>query len=177
MERQTIRLTGAGAHHTAAISSMGLDHPEGTIYRQGKDWCNHQVCRHDTFSLVAQESRLTAADDFGYTRQEDYIKVNFWLSGRHTTVLDGFGQRDHERPELFITSGPWEMTKMDVIHRDTQTAVVALCLLPAFFPDHNKTYPISQIAEAVGYGQHCNFSTAFRNYYGCTPQRARDKRP
>lgn len=35
------------------------------------------------------------------------------------------------------------------------------------------TRAIIQIAEAVGYRHPCNFSTAFRAYYGCTPQRVR----
>lgn len=36
-------------------------------------------------------------------------------------------------------------------------------------------YSIAQVAEAVGYKQACNFSTAFREYYGCTPNAVRSR--
>jgi AraC-like DNA-binding protein len=136
MYKQTYGPIDAGNHNTSLISRLGLESPEGIISRQGRDWVRHQVCRHDTFSLVVAESHCASADDIGYTRQEDYIKVNFWLSGRHTTVLDGFGQHEHDQPEVFITSGPLEMIKVDVLKRETQIAVVALCLLRDFFPVH-----------------------------------------
>ena len=105
MQTQTYRPKDAGIHNTAVVSTMGLDCPEGLIYQRGRDWLRHQVCRHDTFFMVAAESYCASEDDIGYTRQEDYVKVNFWLSGRHTTILDGFGQHEHDRPEVFITSG------------------------------------------------------------------------
>jgi AraC-like DNA-binding protein len=117
------------------IRNMGLEHPEGTYTARGKDWLRHQVCRDDTFSLVAAECHVTDTL-IEHTRQQDYIKINFWLSGKHTTVLDGFGQHTHDRPEVFITSGPWEMIKVDVINKETQMACVALCLLPNFFSAH-----------------------------------------
>ena len=136
MEKQTYRPKDAGPHNTALISTMGLEYPDGMIYRRGRDWARQQVCRHDTFSLVVLESFYTGTDDIGYTKQEDYIKVNFWLSGKHTTVLDGFGQHEHSRPEVFITSGPQEMLKVDVLNRETQIAAVCLCLRRDFFPVH-----------------------------------------
>lgn len=36
-------------------------------------------------------------------------------------------------------------------------------------------YSIAQIGEVVGYKQACNFSTAFREYFGCTPNTAQSK--
>jgi hypothetical protein len=90
-----------GPHNTGVIRNMGLEQPEGTFSCHGKDWLRHQACRHDTFSLVALETSRTRIDNIGYTRQEDCIKINSWLTSRHTTVLDGFGQHDHDRSEVF----------------------------------------------------------------------------
>lgn len=137
MKKQLYRPTDVAPHNTTVIRTMGLDHPEQSSRpRQGWDWRNYQVCRHDTFSLMALEGHHAGVDQIGYTRQEDYIKVSFWLSGKHTTILDGFGQYEHERPEVFITSGPWEMVKVDVLNRNSQFAAVALCVLRDFFPLH-----------------------------------------
>jgi AraC-like DNA-binding protein len=136
MKRQAYRPKDAGAHNTDVIASMGVASPETTAFRRGRDWVRHQVCRHSGFSLVALESYQAASESIGYTRQEGYIKINFWLGGKHTTVLDGYGQYDHDRPEIFITSVPRDMLKVDVLNRDTHTACVALCLLPEFFPVH-----------------------------------------
>jgi AraC-like DNA-binding protein len=113
---------------------MGVDHPEGTSLQQGRTWLKHHVCRHDTFSLVAIEAYYAGADRIGYTRQDDYIKLSFWLSGRHTTVLDGYGQHDHDGPEIFLTAGPSDMVKVDMMRRDSPFSIVSLCLLPDFFP-------------------------------------------
>jgi AraC family transcriptional regulator, transcriptional activator of the genes for pyochelin and ferripyochelin receptors len=82
--------------------------------------------------LHVSESRFTA-DSLGYTRQERYVKANFWLRGAHTTVLDGFGQYEHKRPEVFLTSAPCESLKIDAIKADVQIASVSVCFLPQFF--------------------------------------------
>jgi AraC family transcriptional activator of pyochelin receptor len=37
-------------------------------------------------------------------------------------------------------------------------------------------HAISRVAEAVGYAHACNFSTAFQNYFGCSPQKSRNSR-
>jgi transcriptional regulator GlxA family with amidase domain len=37
----------------------------------------------------------------------------------------------------------------------------------------DEEYTVNRIAEAVGFGHPCNFSTAFHTYFGCTPQKAR----
>jgi len=58
------------------------------------------------------------------------------LGGRHSTVLDGYGQYEHDRPEVFVTSTPRNVIKVDVLNRDTNTACVAVCLVPEFFPVH-----------------------------------------
>lgn len=136
MKKQIYRPKDIGPHNTSLISTLGLDHPEGIYHRQGRNWGAHQVCRDETFSLVALEGYRAGPDSIGYTKQEDYIKVNFWLSGRHTTVLDGYGQLEHDRPEVFITSGPRDMIKMDLMGGDSQYAAVALCVLRDFFPVH-----------------------------------------
>src|SRR5579871_1455546 len=121
-------------HNTCALSTMGLEQPE-MVRRAGKDWQRAQVCRHPHFILNAWESYLTH-ESIEYTRQEHYIKLNFWLAGKHTTVLDGFGQHDHERPEVFLTAGPWDMVKVDICNRQAQVASLALCVLKDFFPIH-----------------------------------------
>jgi AraC-like DNA-binding protein len=121
--------------NTCVIRELGLDRPEGTFSRHGRDWFRHQACRQDYFVLNSLESYSTA-EWVGYTRQEDYVKINFWLGGRHTTVLNGFGEHQHDRPEVFITSGPVDMVKVDLHSSDAHIASVALCLLPQFFQAH-----------------------------------------
>lgn len=118
------------------LSTLGVSNPQGTSQRQGKNWSRHQACHQGSFTLVALESHHTGAPSVGYTDQEDYIKVNFWLSGRHTTGLTGYGEREHDRPEVFITCGPPDMIKVDMLNADTHIAAVALCLLSDFFPQH-----------------------------------------
>jgi AraC-like DNA-binding protein len=135
MNKQIYRPRELTAQSSIQIRSMGFDNLEGAYSRQGKNWNKYQVCRHDSFVLVAAEA-YSDTQHIGFTRLEDYIKVNFWLSGRHTTVLDGFGQYDHDRPEGFLTSGPWDMVKVDVRNADTQSEIVALCILREFFPFH-----------------------------------------
>jgi hypothetical protein len=73
---------------------------------------------------MALERYQTGNDFVWYFRQEDYIKVKFWLSGKRTTILNGYGQYAHEGPEIIVTAAPWEMIKVDVLNRDTRTAIV-----------------------------------------------------
>lgn len=134
LKKQIYRPKHIGPRDVASVRSLGLDHPEGTSYRQGKDWGRYQACHQDTFSLVAMEIHRAATESISCTKLEEYIKVNFWLSGRHTTVLGDYGQHDHDRPEIFITAGPLEMIKTDVLIPGTPVALVALCLLRDFFP-------------------------------------------
>jgi AraC-like DNA-binding protein len=82
-----------------------------------------------------------SAESVGYTRQENYIKINFWLSGKHTTVLDGFGQNEHDRPQVLITAGPQEMVKVDLFARDTQIESVAFCMRREFFAETMRVDP------------------------------------
>lgn len=121
--------------NTIAISALGLGQPEGTSRRQGRNFERQQVCRGDNFLLNAFE-RYDSTELIGYTQQEDYIKINFWLSGKHTTILDGYGQHDHDRPEVFVTAGPRELIKVDLCSRDTRVSSLAICLLRDFFPVH-----------------------------------------
>jgi AraC-like DNA-binding protein len=143
LKKQLVRPRGVASDHSISIRNMGLDSSNDQAFQRGRDLLRHQVCRQDTFSLVALE-RYSANDDIGDTRQEDYVKINFWLSGKHTTVLDGFGQFEHDGPEVFITSGPHDMIKTDILNRDTHVACVALCLLPQFFPTQ-MGLPIDQL--------------------------------
>jgi AraC-like DNA-binding protein len=136
MKRQTYLVKDLGPHNTSFIRTLGLDYPQGIDHRQGRHWHQYQVCHQDTFSLVAIEGCDEGRDSISYTKQEDYLKINFWLSGKHTTVLDGFGEHEHDRPEVFITCGPWDMIKMDIVNRESQMAAVALCVLRDFFPVH-----------------------------------------
>lgn len=122
-----------GPHNTIVVRTLGLDQPDGIFFRQGRDWRKHQVLRHDKVLLSVLEG-YQAAQSIAYTRQEDYLKVNFWLGGKHTTVLDGFGQFEHDRPEVFITAGPLDMLKVDMCGGNAQIASVAVCLQRDFFP-------------------------------------------
>jgi len=122
-------------HNTVALSTMGIAQPAEVCRHQGKDWERSQVCRHEHYVINALES-FTANESIGYTRQENYIKINFWLSGKHTTVLDGYGQHDHERPEVFVTAGPPDLVKIDLCNRNAQVSSLALCVLRDFFPVH-----------------------------------------
>jgi len=137
IKKQTYGCRQMAESNTALLSNLGLDRPDGIYYRQGKSWSRYQVCRDDTFALVAVE-RYCATDDetISYTKQEDYIKINFWLNGKHTTVLDGFGQHDHDRPEVFITAGPLDLVKIDVLSPESHVASVSLSVKREFFPVH-----------------------------------------
>lgn len=121
-------------HNTVLLRTLGLDHPpEGLCDRAGKAWQKQQVIRQQGYFLSILEGYKNT-ESVSYTRQENYIKFTFWLGTRHTTVLDGYGQQEHDRPEIFLTSGPEDMVKVDLWSRDTFMASVALCLLPEFFP-------------------------------------------
>jgi AraC-like DNA-binding protein len=135
MKSQTFfpRPSDLQAHNTVVVRTLGLDSPDGRYFQRGKAWHRQQVLRDDGFLVNVLEGYNTRGS-IGYTRQEEYVKVNFWLGGRHTTVLDGYGQHDHDRPEVFITAGPWEMVKVDLCGRDTPIAAVAVCLKRDFFP-------------------------------------------
>jgi AraC-like DNA-binding protein len=119
-------------HNTIALRTFGLQEPE-VCRSEGRDWERSQVCRDDHCVINALEC-FSAQESIGYTYQQDYIKINFWLSGRHTTVLDGYGQHDHERPEIFITAGPPDLVKVDLTNRETHATSLAICVLPDFFP-------------------------------------------
>jgi AraC-like DNA-binding protein len=122
-------------HNTVALSTLGIEQPAEVCRRDGKDWERSQVCRHEHYVLNALES-FTTRESVGYTRQENYIKINFWLSGKHTTVLNGYGQHEHDRPEVFITAGPLDLVKVDLCNRNTHVASLAVCLVRDFFPVH-----------------------------------------
>jgi AraC-like DNA-binding protein len=117
------------------LSTLACDSPEEISYHRGRDRNLFQACRYDNFSLVVGERR-SCTDDVDYTKLDGYIKINFWLGGRHTTVLDGFGQHEHDRPDLFIVSTPQDAIKVDLYNQDTLVSAVALCVLPEFFPTH-----------------------------------------
>jgi AraC-like DNA-binding protein len=143
MKKQTFFPRNIPQQDIALISTMGLNQPVGgyshypawSEQRRGKDWSRRQICRHRTFSLVTSESyRATAGATF-YTQWENHIKVNFRLRGRSSTILDGLGQEEHERPEAFIICSPPETLKVDVLSAGTPTVSVALCVLPEFFPE------------------------------------------
>jgi len=126
------------------ISTMGTDvaaddsryHPAWSSAKAGKSWAWHQVVRQDCFSMMACEGYQAEATAAIYTRWERYIKVNFLLCGRQTTILNGVEEYVHDQPELFIVSGPPGMLKIDVDQGGTRNASVALCLLPEFFAQH-----------------------------------------
>jgi hypothetical protein len=130
------------------IGDMGLErptagfrqHPEWICHRHGKDWIWRQVCRQETFSLIAGESCNNRVRPT-YTKWEDYIKITFALSGQYTTVLDGFGQCEHDRPQVCIMSAPRDRIKVDLLKGGVHSAVVALCLRPDFFPVHLSIAP------------------------------------
>ena len=129
-----LRRTDMQAHNTVSIRTMGLEQPELSFHR-GDAWQRSQICRGQHYVLNALESFGTD-EEVTYTYQEDYIKINFWLSGKHTTVLDGFGEHEHDRPEIFITAGPRDMVKVDMCSRNAQVTSLSVCLLPDFFPVH-----------------------------------------
>lgn len=143
MKKQTFFPRNIPKQDIALISTMGLNgatgeyshYPEWSEQRRGADWSRRHICRHRTFSLVASEGYRAAAHATVYTQWENHIKVNFRLRGRLTTILDGFGQEEHDRPEAFITCSPPETLKVDVLSAGTPTAAVALCVLPEFFPE------------------------------------------
>ena len=124
------------ARDTTLLRDFGRGLGTGISTRVGRDWTKHQVVRDETFSLCILERYVSNDDIVGYTKQEDYVKVNFWLSGRHTTILEGFGEYAHHRPEVFITAGPSEMIKIDQLRHDTTVTSVALCMRRDFLRLH-----------------------------------------
>lgn len=121
--------------NTVVLRTLGLEDPERGFSRQGKNWQKHQVVRQDNFFLSILEA-YESSGSINYCRQEDFIKINFWVGGKHTTILNGFVQHEHDRPEVFITAGPREMLKIDISGREARLASVAICLRRDFFPTH-----------------------------------------
>src|SRR5579871_2868321 len=102
-----------------ALRTLGTDHPPGGLReRSGRTWQTQQVVRQPAYFLSILEG-YRCAESVSYTKQENFIKFTFWLGGRHTTVLDGYGQHEHDQPEIFLTSGPHDMVKVDLWSRDT----------------------------------------------------------
>jgi len=101
---------------------------------------------HDLFTLHVAE--YTLAEESVYnTYQEHYIKFNFLLSRpKSMTVLDGFGEYDHNGPEIFITAGPQDMRKIDLNPKGVYRNV-ALCVPQAFFSDYLELEPAALPAE------------------------------
>jgi AraC-like DNA-binding protein len=120
----------------ATLNSNAAASLEGSVACSGGTWTKYQMSRDETFALIAFESYGQDVDRTLYTRLDRYVKINFWLSGVHTTVLDGFGECSHDRPEVFITAGPQSMLKIDMLKHRTHIACVALCVLPEFFSSH-----------------------------------------
>ena len=135
MARQVLRPKQLTPANTTWIKTMGLGYVAGTRVDRGRNWFREQTSWHPHFCLHVSESYY-AGDALEYTRQEDYIKANFWLGGKHTTVMDGYGQHQHDRPEVVLTSGPCDMLKIDAMSGETQVTSVSVCFLPDFFPVH-----------------------------------------
>src|SRR5262249_51181476 len=91
MDKQSFFPRNVGPHNTLTISTMGVGEADrrGVYSRTGNEWFRRQTFRDDTFSLVAVQEYHKEVEDIGYTRQEGYVKINFWLNGKHTTVLNG----------------------------------------------------------------------------------------
>lgn len=140
MGKQVYRPKAGAPHNTCSLRALGLGRPEEILFQRGRDRTIFQACQYDHFSLAAGEI-FRSNEVIDYTRMDGYIKINFWLSGRHTTVLDGFGQQEHDHPDVFIVSGPPEATKIDLINRESHLTAVALCILPEFFPTHMGLHP------------------------------------
>src|SRR5215469_16143255 len=91
LQKQTYCPRDAGPHNICRLSTLGGASPLEIVSHRGRDRNLYQAVRYDSFSLVVGEWR-SSAEYVDYTSLEGHIKINFWLSGRHTTVLDGFGQ-------------------------------------------------------------------------------------
>ncbi len=123
--------------HTLMLSKLGLVAPENdiTVSRfQDNHSIRQSVYRDPLFILQAVECNLSEAGAY-HTFQEDFIKINFMLSGNSTTVLDGFGECDHHGPEVFITAGRRDMLKVDLKNKGFYRWV-ALCVQRDFFSDY-----------------------------------------
>src|SRR5687767_15404767 len=105
LKKQTYHPRSIAPHHITRVSQMmeqSMD--ERGSRTEGWRWRRYQLCRSESFSLVAVEGYFTGPGSVAYMNQEDYIKVNFLLTGRRSTILDGFGQYDNDRSAVFITS-------------------------------------------------------------------------
>lgn len=133
MSRQTYVPANIAVRDIASLSSVASLSLEGARWHRGKSWSTYQLSQDETFSLVALQSYSHNEDLYTFTRLEGHAKVSFWLSGKHVTVLDGYGEHVHDAPEVFVTAGPQRMLKVDVFPRNAHIACVALCVLPEFF--------------------------------------------
>lgn len=133
MSRQTYVPRGIEAEDVASLGSVALSSLQGVQSYRGKSWNRYQLTRGTGFALIGLEAYNHDDDTYAFTRLESYVKVNFWLSGKHVTVLDGYGEHAHDRSEVLITGGPPRMLKVDILPRNTHVACVGLCVFPEFF--------------------------------------------
>ena len=140
MNRQRFFPQTVPEHNVLRLSEIGCNRhsPKArakdsvTLTRQSnQNWSQSTVHRDSLFALQVGEQYLSA-DSIGYTYQEDWIKFNFKLTGRGTTVLNGFGESEHNAPEVFITAGPPDMLKVDLRPKGYYRWV-ALCVPQCFF--------------------------------------------
>lgn len=135
IRKQTFFPRNIAARDISLISTLGERSPRSDGEDPVSSWRRH-VTQYETFSLVAGENCFAGTGAVFYTKWEDYIKVNFFLGGKQATVLDGFGEYELDRPQVFIVSGPRDMMKVDLVRPGAPTAGVALCLRRDFFPVH-----------------------------------------
>lgn len=131
-EKNVLRLSKIGSKpYDANIGGKGN---ASLTAPQGESWSQSTVHRDPMFALQVAEQYL-AEEKIGYTYQENWIKFNFRLAGHGTTVLNGFGETDHNGPEVFITAGPPEMLKVDLRPKGFYRWV-ALCVPQEFFSSY-----------------------------------------
>ena len=140
LNRQKYFPESAADHNILRLCDLGLaqrTHSDTQIdihSQSGQNWTKASIYRNPMFILQVAEQYLSA-DTIGYTYQQDWIKFNFKLAGRGTTVLNGFGECEHKGPEVFITAGPPEMLKVDLRPRGFNRWL-ALCVPPDYFSQY-----------------------------------------
>jgi AraC-like DNA-binding protein len=132
MHKQTYFPRNAGSHNTSAIAPSSIQATDGELVQRGRYLSRYQIRHEETFSLLALEARRPDPEVI-YTQQGRYIKFNFWVGGAHTTVLNGYGQCDHLKPEILVTACPDDQLKMDIFRAEHLMTCAALCILPSFF--------------------------------------------
>lgn len=114
-------------------NTYGLTFPKGVQRMDNANGCFNTFVYQDQSLLLQAHNGYCKTDYSGCIKQEHYIKFLFRLSGKSTTIFDGFGQHELDRPQVMITAGPPEMVKIDRVNGGVQNSHISVCVYRDFF--------------------------------------------